>query len=328
MVGIVRDKEYLITRGKPGSRILYFTANPNGEAEIIKVYFKPKPKMKILSMDFDFGQVSIKGRNTQGRMLTHKAVRKVVKGEEGVSTLGAIDVWYDDTVRRLNYDGRGDYLGAFAGDDKIITVQQSGVYRINGFDLSAHFEEDMIRIRKFEPEEILSVVYIEGETQAPYLKRFQAEVSVKKINFIGDDPKARLVLVSFDPAPQLEISFMPNPRRKTEREIIQVAEFIAVKSNKARGKRITTFPCESFRFLETESPEPAPEPATEENARESRPNDEVVQDESVNERDPVDETRDQVISDELQRSDLEKDELKEMKERRKEEEPRQMELDF
>ncbi|MDD5508415.1 MAG: DNA gyrase/topoisomerase IV subunit A [Bacteroidales bacterium] len=259
VVGIVRDKEYLITRGNAGSKILYFSANPNGEAEVIKVYFKPKPKMKVLSMDFDFGQVSIKGRNTQGRLLTHKGVRKVVKGEEGVSTLGAIDVWYDDTVRRLNYDGRGEHLGAFAGEDKIITILQSGCYRINGFELSTHFEEDMICIRKYDPEEVITAVYLEAESGAPYLKRFQAELSVKKVNFIGEDPKAQLIAVSFGVIPQVEIVFVPNPRRKTGSEIVSTAEFIGVKSYRARGKRLTTFPHEAIRFLEPETPAGTPE---------------------------------------------------------------------
>lgn len=254
VVGIVRDKEYQITRGTAGSKILYFSANPNGEAEVIKVYFKPKPKMKVLSMDFDFGQVSIKGRNTQGRLLTHKGVRKVVKGEEGVSTLGAIDVWYDDTVRRLNNDGRGDHLGAFAGEDKILIILQSGAYRITGFDLSTHFEEDMICIRKYDPEEVITVIYVEAESQAPYLKRFQAELSAKKVSFIGDDPRARLMAVSFDPGPELEIVYVPNPRRKTGSEIMPAAEFIGVKSCKARGKRITASPCETIRFLQPDAP--------------------------------------------------------------------------
>ncbi|MBP6976704.1 MAG: DNA gyrase/topoisomerase IV subunit A [Lentimicrobiaceae bacterium] len=328
VVGIVRDKEYLITRGKQGSKILYFSANPNGEAEIIKVYFKPKPKMKILSLDFDFGEVTIKGRNAQGRLLTHKAVRKVVKGEEGVSTLGAIDVWYDDTVRRLNYDGRGDYLGAFAGEDKIITVQQSGVYRINGFDLSTHFDEDMILIRKYDPEEVISVVYIEAESQAPYVKRFQAELSVKKINFIGDDPKARLILVSFDPAPQLEIRFEPNPRRKTDREIIQVTEFITVKSYKARGKRITTYPCDSLRFLETVPAEPSAETPVADEHPEGLAEEDFLSKEPVNESFTDEETGDQVTPEEIQQSDLEKDTLDQENVRRKEDESRQMEFEF
>jgi len=343
VVGIVRDKEYPITRGTAGTKILYFSANPNGEAEIIKVYFKPKPKMKVLSMDFDFGQVTIKGRNTQGRLLTHKGVRKVVKGEEGVSTLGAIDVWYDDTVRRLNYDGRGEHLGAFAGEDKIITILQSGVYRINGFDLSTHFEEDMTGIRKYDPEEVITVVYIEGESQAPYLKRFQAEFSVKKVNFIGDDPKAKLLSLSFDPLPQLEIVFVPNPRRKTDNEIIQAADFIGVKSYKARGKRITTFPCEVIRFLVTETAGPVRETSIEEEIADYPPEEETFAEEKVSDEDaqeealPEEKLSDQAVqeeemvqdaAEELQQPGQQSTPKKPETEQRKDDESGQMELEF
>jgi topoisomerase-4 subunit A len=343
VVGIVRDKEYPVTRGTAGTKILYFSANPNGEAEIIKVYFKPRPKMKVLSMDFDFGQVAIKGRNTQGRLLTHKGVRKVVKGEEGVSTLGAIDVWYDDTVRRLNYDGRGSHLGAFAGDDKIITILQSGVYRINGFDLSTHFGEDMISIRKYDPAEVISVVYIEAESQAPYLKRFQAEISVKKVNFIGDDPKALLLSVSFDPMPQVEIVFAPNPRRKTDNEIIHAAEFIGVKSYKARGKRISTFPYHTIRFLETEITSSVPENTGMEVTPEFSPEEDLLQEGKMNdehmeegtsaEEDVTGETvqeeaMDQEGSHEPEQAKHQAEPLKTEKERQKEGESGQMELEF
>jgi topoisomerase-4 subunit A len=250
VVGITRDKEYLITRGTAGSKILYFSANPNGEAEVVKVYFKPKPKMKVLSMDYNFSEIAIKGRSAIGNLLTKKPVRKVVKGEEGVSTLGAIDVWYDDTVRRLNNDGRGTYLGAFLGDDKIIMILQSGNYKIVGYDLSTHFDEDMIMLRKYDPQEVLSVVYLEGESLAPYLKRFQVELSTKKVNFIGEHPQAQLLLFSFDQVPRFVIQFEPNPRRKSDQEIIDAAEFIGVKSYKARGKRLASTPYQSIHLVE------------------------------------------------------------------------------
>jgi topoisomerase-4 subunit A len=315
VVGIVRDKEYLITRGAAGSKILYFSANPNGEAEVIKVYFKPRPKMKVLSIDFDFGQVSIKGRNTQGRLLTHKGVRKVVKGEEGVSTLGAIDVWYDDTVRRLNYDGRGEHLGAFAGEDKIITILQSGFYRINGFDLSTHFEEDMISIRKYDPEEVITAVYLEAESQVPYLKRFQAELSARKVNFIGEDPKAQLMAVSFEAVPQLEIVFVPNPRRKTDREIIPAAEFISVKSFRARGKRITTFPCEVIRFLEPEAAVTVTENESEEDESQSPYEEETLTEGTVDESEREEKVlTDDEMSQEIVSEDTTGEEIPEQKE--------------
>lgn len=255
-VGVMRDKEYIFTKGTEGSRVLYFTSNPNGEAEVVKVHFKPKPRMKVHTIDFDFSQLTIKGRGAQGNLVTRKAIRKIVKGEEGVSTLGAIDVWYDDTVRRLNYDGRGQYLGAFSGDDKILTVYQTGIYRINGYDISTHFEENMLAIRKYDPEEIMTAVYIEAESQLPYVKRFQAELSPRKTMFIGDDPKARLLSISFAPKPHIEIIFVPNPRRKTEQEVISADEFIGVKSYKARGKRLTTSAYKEVQFIEDQDDVP------------------------------------------------------------------------
>ena len=248
--GITRDKEYFVTRGTEGSRILYFTVNPNGEAEVIKVYLRPQPKIKKVSFEFDFSGLSIKARGSRGNILSKKPVKKIVKKEEGVSTLGARDIWYDDTVKRLNADERGTYLGGFRGNDKILAITQSGSYKLHTFDLGTHFDEDMIVIRKFNPKEILSAVYIDGVNQKPYLKRFLVDLIEKKVNFIGDHPKAELLLFSFDWVPQLEIIFEKNPRRKINKEVINVADFIAVKSYKAKGKRLTAYDFRKISLLD------------------------------------------------------------------------------
>lgn len=248
--GITRDKEYSITRGTGGSRVLYFTANPNGEAEIIKVHLRPRPRMKKTSFEFDFSELAIKGRGAVGNILSKKAVRKVVKREEGVSTLGALDIWYDDTVRRLNTEERGVYLGAFKGEDKILTITGTGHYKVVGYDLSTHFDEDMIHIMKYDENLVISAVYIEGESRKPYLKRFLVENGDKKTNFIGDHTDTELLFVSFDRLPQLEIEYEENPRRKSNTELINASDFIAVKSYKAKGKRLTNSAFRNIRLLE------------------------------------------------------------------------------
>jgi len=248
--GITRDKEYNLTKGTDGSRILYFTANPNGEAEVVKIFLRPRPKLKKLTFEYDFGDLAIKGRSSMGNILSRKPVRKVVKKEEGVSTLGAIDIWYDDTVRRLNTDGRGVLVGAFKGDDKIIVLTQSGHFVLYGYELSTHFDEDMILIRKYDHDDIYNVVYMEGESQTPYLKRFTIEPGTKKVSFIGEHTKAELLFFSLDMLPRIEIQFEESPRRKAYREIIEMNEFIAIKSFKAKGKRITASPFRSIKLID------------------------------------------------------------------------------
>ena len=187
ITGVTRDKEYNITKGAEGSKIFYFTANPNGEAEVVKVFLKPKPKLRKTSFEFDFSELAIKGKGSQGNILTKHGVKSIVKREEGVSTLGARDIWYDDTVKRLNTDERGNYLGAFKSNDRIFTIQQSGYYKLMTYDLSNHFEEDMILIEKFNPKKIISVIYYEAAVEKFYLKRFQIETNNninKKNDFI------------------------------------------------------------------------------------------------------------------------------------------------
>ncbi|MCD4731583.1 MAG: DNA gyrase/topoisomerase IV subunit A [Bacteroidales bacterium] len=250
---VMRDKEYDVTKGTEGSKILYFTCNPNGEAEVVKIFLKPKPKLKKLSFEFDFSDLAIKGKGSQGNILSKHGVKSIVKREEGVSTLGARDIWYDETVKRLNTDERGTYLGAFKSDDKILTIQKSGYYKQMNYDLSNHFAEDMLMIEKFNPKKIISVIYFESSTEMFYLKRFQAETENninKQIEFIGDNPENYMLSFSLDWLPQVKVIFDPETNKKEIPDlIINVEEFIGIKSPKAKGKRVTAKAIKKIEFI-------------------------------------------------------------------------------
>ena len=170
--GLTRDKEYNLTRGTPGSKIVYFSANPNGEAEVIKVHHKPKARLKKIMFEFDFGQMNIKGKSSMGNILTKNAVQKISLKEKGLSTLGGRKIWFDDAVFRLNVDGRGPFLGEFSADDKILVITKNGFFRIAGFDLSNHFEDNILIIEKFRPGKVYSVIYWDAEQKFYYVKRF------------------------------------------------------------------------------------------------------------------------------------------------------------
>ncbi len=274
VLGITRDKEYTATKGTPGSKVLYFTANPNGEAEVIRVDLKPKPRLKKATFDFDFATVSIKGRNSIGNTLTKYAVKKIEQREEGVSTLGSLNVWYDETVQRLNNDGRGLLLGAFAGTDRIITFMQLGSYRLTSFDLTTHFDEDMMRIEKFRADRIYTVVYQENDTKHYYVKRFLAEPTEKKIEFIEENNK--LISFTADGSPKIEILYdMKLKTKGVAQEEVDLKEFIGVKGIKAKGKRLTIHAVKKLTLIES------PEPEIQEIEEENEANDPVINDSEV-----------------------------------------------
>ena len=265
VVGVTRDTEYNLTQGTKGTKILYFTANPNGEAEVITVHHATKAKLKKVSFDFDFAKLAIKGRKAMGNILTRNAVRNITKKGEGVSTLEAREIWFDPTVRRLNVNGAGNSLGRFSGRDRVFTLTQSGYMRLTGQDLSTHFDDDMIEIRKFNTRMIVTALYREGETGSYYLKRFQPEDSDKKLPFI--DEGDQLVSYSLDTYPNLHVSYDEASGKKILEENINVDEFIAVKGYKAKGKRVTTSMVKEFKWLEPGA-EPEPEPEEEPTAEE------------------------------------------------------------
>lgn len=248
--GVTRDKEYDLTKGTKGSKVLYFTANPNGEAEVITVYLRHKPRLKKTVFDYDFSELAIKGRGAGGNTLTKHPVRRIVLKDEGVSTLSAINIWFDDTVLRLNADGRGKPLGAFKGDEKILAVFPSGNFRVMNFDLSNHFDENPLIIQKIYPETIITAVYFDAEQDHHYIKRFEPEANGKIVGFIGENPKNSLILVTTEKYPRLQVHYPPSDRRQKTEEEIQADEFITVKSHKARGKRVSNTKIKSLKWLE------------------------------------------------------------------------------
>jgi len=250
VTGVTRDKEYDLTKGTKGSRVVYFSANPNGEAEVLKVILKPKPRIKKLTFEVDLGELAIKGRQSMGNIMTKHEVHKISLKEKGVSTLGGRKIWFDADVLRLNADNRGKYLGEFSGEDKILVIYKSGDYQLYNFDLSNHFEDGILHIGKFDPGKILSVVYFDAEQQFYYVKRFEVEeVEGKLFRFIGDNPDNKLVSVTWVSYPRLELEF-GGKNAERDNEIIEVAEFINVKSWKAKGKRLSNYHVENIKELE------------------------------------------------------------------------------
>ncbi|WP_059025412.1 DNA gyrase/topoisomerase IV subunit A [Gabonibacter massiliensis] len=249
VTGTTRDKQYNLTKGTAGSRVLYFSANPNGEAEVIKVCLKPKPGMKKLVFEYDFANLAIKGRDSQGNVLSKNDIHKISLVQKGISTLGGRKIWFDEDILRLSTDERGRYLGEFQGDDRILVVNKNGTYYTSDFDLSNHYEEGFLKLEKFEPDKIWSVVFFDAEQQFYYLKRFRFEDSAKLLSFIGDTEGSRLVCLSGETRPRFEILF-GGRHEKRPGEIIVADEFIAEKSYKARGKRMTTYEVKEIREIE------------------------------------------------------------------------------
>ncbi len=247
--GLTRDKEYNLTRGKQGSKIVYISVNPNGEAEVINVHHKPKARLKKLMFEFDFGQMTIKGKSSMGNILTKNAVHKISLKEKGLSTLGGRKIWFDDAVFRLNVDGRGPFLGEFSADDKILVITKNGFFRITGFDLSNHYEDNILIIEKFRPGKVYSAIYWDAEQKFYYLKRFTIEESEKPQCFINEDPESRLISLTEVEYPRFEIHF-GGKNKDRDNEIIEVAEFIGVKSYKAKGKRMTSYMVENIQEIE------------------------------------------------------------------------------
>ena len=253
--GVTRDKEYDLTKGTKGTNVLYFTANPNGEAEVVTIYLRHKPKLKKPTFDLDFSNLAIKGRGAAGNQLTKHQVRKVVLKDQGVSTLSALKIWFDENVLRLNVDKRGKYIGEFKGDDKIISLFPSGNYRTTGFELSLHFEVLPVLIEKYNPSRIITAVYFDGESGQYYIKRFHPELSDKFQSFIGEHPGKKLITISVASFPRLKVNLVPGGKKQKTEEEINVHEFIGVKGFKAKGKRLSGYEVESVEWLEPDIPD-------------------------------------------------------------------------
>lgn len=249
ITGITRDKEYDITKGTEGSQLLYFSANPNGEAEVLKVFLKPRPRLRNLIMEFDFSQVAIKGRQSQGNIFTRYAIHKIQVKEKTGSTLGGIKVWFDWDVFRLNNDGRGQFIGEFQGNERLLVVNKDGEYYLSGIDPSTHFSDNILLLQKYDEEKIFSATYFDGEQDFFYLKRFTFEGTDKPQSFISNGNKSYLLELNDDQFPCLSITF-GGKHSSREPEQIDVEEFIGVKSHKAKGKRLSSLQVKTAKFIE------------------------------------------------------------------------------
>lgn len=250
ITGVIHDREYTVTQGKPDSRMLYFSANANGEAEVIKVILKPAPKIKHLILEQDFSQVMIKGRQARGNILTKYPIHRVSLKQHGASTLGGREVWFDWDVMRLNYDGHGESLGEFLSGDQILVVLDNGEFYTTDFDTNNHYEDNVSIIEKFNPHKVwTAVLYDQSQKGYLYLKRFCFEAGSKKRSYLGEEPGNKLVLLTDEYYPRIEIVFGGADSFRGKMEV-EAADFIAVKGYKARGKRLTTYAVDKVNELE------------------------------------------------------------------------------
>ena len=276
VLGVTREKEYDLTKGAKGSKTLYFTPNPNGEAEIVNVQLKPHSKLKKLQFDIDFAEHAIKGRSSMGNIVTKYPVKKVVLKSKGLSTLSGRKIWYDEILKRLNVDSRGKYLGEFDGDDRILTVDRNGVYELSSFELSNHFDDHILLMEKYNPEKVFSVIYLEGKSGSHYLKRFVFENSSigKKSSIISEEAGSKLVLLSGIQKPKVTLEVLKGKSKISETVELDLAETIEVKGMKALGNRLSPHEVKSVVHiapseLEQEdvvSPETVPDNSDEDDA--------------------------------------------------------------
>ena len=266
---ITRDTEYDLSKGTKGSKMLYFSVHPNGEREVISVLLRPRPHLKRLRFDIDMGDMLIKGRNSAGNRVTKEIVQKITQKEVGGSTLAARKIWYDSVVGRLNDDGRGTFLGSFKGTDKILTLYKTGEYRLSNFDLSNHFDEDMVHIEKWHPNRPISTVYYDAEKEIHFVKRFLCEVTTdKKVLFISESEGYYMDVVSTAYRPEAKIIYnkLLRETKNLPDNLINLADHIEVKGMKAQGNQVTKLKIKEIVLTHPiEGIEPWPEDAQEEN---------------------------------------------------------------
>ena len=257
--GMTRDREYDLTQGAPGSKVVYFTANPNGEAEVIKVLLKPNPRLRNAIIEKDFSDIAIKGRQSMGNILTKNEVMRITLKKHGSSTLGGRKVWFDRDILRINFDNHGEYLGEFHNDDKILVIRNNGEFYLSPIDLNNHYEDDLMVIEKYDPSKVWSAaLYDASQQDYPYIKRFTLEYSPRRQNCLGENKNNKLIWFSDTPFPRIQVMFGGNDSFR-EPLVIEVDEFIGVKSYKARGKRLTTFEIDEILELEPTKFPPPPE---------------------------------------------------------------------
>jgi topoisomerase-4 subunit A len=250
VTGVTRDKPYDLTKGTAASEVLYFSANPNGEAERVTVFLKPSVSLRKLQFDLDFSDLGIKARSSMGNMVTRNPVRKVVIKEKGMSTLGAHKVWFDESIHRINYDVKGTYLGEFMVEDKILVVTASGYYSLKSVELTAHFDDDIILIEKFDPAKTLSAVYFDGESKQYFVKRFALDAGSTRVHFITENPESRVELVSLEKSPVLIVSFAKVKGFAPKDEKIKLEEFIEIRNIKAKGNKLSSNKVKEVNLVE------------------------------------------------------------------------------
>ena len=257
--GMTRDREYDLTQGTPGSKVVYFTSNPNGEAEVIKVLLKPNPRLRNSIIEKDFSDIAIKGRQSMGNILTKNEVMRITLKKHGSSTLGGRKVWFDRDILRINFDSHGEYLGEFHNDDKILAIRKNGEFDIMPVDLNNHYDDDLMVIEKFDPNKVWSAALYDASQQGyPYIKRFTLEANARRQNCLGENKDNELIWFSETPFPRIQVMFGGNDNFR-EPLVIEVDEFIGVKSYKARGKRLTTYEIDEIIELEPTKFPPPPE---------------------------------------------------------------------
>jgi len=256
ILGVTRDKEYDLTKGSKGSRILYFTANPNGEAEVVNIQLKPHSKLRKLQFDVDFAEIAIKGRGSQGNIITKYPIKKITLKSKGVSTLSGRKIWFDETLKRLNVDSRGKYLGEFDGEDKLLTVMADGTYALSSFDLSNHFDDQLIRIEKFNPQQVYNAVHQDGKSGVYYVKRFQFEdIAIgKRISIINDESGSKLILLTPTASPLVRVDVLKGKSQTPDSSEQNLADIVDVKGMRAQGNRLTPHEVTGITLLTAEEP--------------------------------------------------------------------------
>jgi len=248
--GVTRDKAYDLTNETAGSQVLYFSCNPNGEAEVITILLRQVGSVKKLKFDIDFASLAIKGRASKGNLVTKYPIKKIELKEKGISTLLPRKVWFDDTVQRLNVDARGELLGEFRPNDKILVISQSGKIKVITPELSTHFDEDMVVLEKWIPKKPISAIYYDGEKERYYIKRFLVETENKEESFITEHPNSQLEIVSTDYRPVAELIFTKVKGVQKEAMTVDIESFISVKGFKALGNQLTTDKLKQVNLLE------------------------------------------------------------------------------
>jgi topoisomerase-4 subunit A len=254
ILGVTRDKEYDLTKGSKGSQVLYFTANPNGEAEVVNVQLKPHSKLRKLQFDLDFAELTVKGRGSMGNTVTKYPVKKILLKSKGVSTLAGRKIWFDEVLKRLNVDGRGKYLGEFDGDDQILCVNADGIYELSGFDLSSHFDDNLVLIEKYDPERVYAVVHMEGKSKNYYIKRFVFEKTAegKKTSIIAEEPGSKFILISGAKNPKVQLDVLKGKTQTPDTLEQDLSELIDVKGMKAMGNRLSQHEVQKVSLIQQE----------------------------------------------------------------------------